>query len=452
MALLISVFPAIASANSEDSKNGVHRFKDVSENHWAFDQITWMVNNKIVEGDGSGNFYPTREVSRDEYAKMMVLTLRLKLINPDVPSFKDVKGNGWQYKYIETARPYMTGFRAADGDYFHPSAPAVREDMAVALVKALGFGGETADESILSAFNDSGSISPNIRKYVAIAVKHGLMQGYEQDGKRLFGPQASLNRASAAQLLYAAFKGNEEKITFDEEKVTFDDGDPAVDSDYITPKVCAEIVDGIIRVSWDKITSSKFTGYKVVVSKNDSTPSYPENGYFQYITNSATTYTILQAGDSYNGGDVGGKLQGGTEYYFSVTALYGDKKVAGNVVKLEMPGDTTNTGDGYTVPNVSAQVVGDHVVMSWDKITSSRFAGYKVVISKSDSTPKYPDNGYFEYITDRDTVSTAIHAGDGYNGGDFDGELQSGESYYFSITVLYGDRNVAGNVIRLQLP
>jgi hypothetical protein len=39
-----------------------------------------------------------------------------------------------------------------------------------------------------------------------------------------------------------------------------------------------------------------------------------------------------------------------------------------------------------------------------------------------------------------------------YNGGDFGGYLQSGEEYYFSITAVYSDENVAGNVLRMRYP
>jgi hypothetical protein len=295
-----------------------------------------MYENGIVEGAGNGQFLPTRSVSRDEYAKMMVLTLKLELINPDGPSFLDIKKGSWQYKYVETAKPYMTGFRTSAGDYFRPSQKAVREDMAVALVKALGFGNETADLDVLSQFADASTISPNLKKYVAIAVKHGLMEGYDKNGKRVFGAKEGLDRASAATLLYKAFKENEEKITYDEdEKITYDDKDDYVKLASTNLKI--KILDDQALLSWDKITSTTFSGYKVVISRRDSTPSYPENGYYQYITDPNTTSVAVKAGDSYNGGDIGGQLRAGVDYYFSITVLYGDKKATGNVVRAKLP-------------------------------------------------------------------------------------------------------------------
>lgn len=347
MILIVCAVPVYGT----NTKADIGSFSDVPEGYWAYDAIKWMLDNNIVEGTGGGKFLPTYAVSRDEYAKMMVLTLKLKPINPVTASFLDIKKGGWQYKYVETAKPYMTGYRTTSGDYFHPSEAAVREDMAVALVKALGFDGETAELGLLSQFSDAAAISPNLQKYVAIAVKHKLMEGYDKDGKRVFGPDAGLDRASAATLLYNAFKENEEKITYDEEKVTYqnnttdtknededDDEDTAEDDDGLaSTSVSVEVTEGKVAVSWNKITASNFNGYKVVISKNDSTPAYPENGYFQYITDRNTVYTVVQAGDCYNGGDIGGRLQSGVEYYFSITVLYNNGKAAGNAVKVKLP-------------------------------------------------------------------------------------------------------------------
>lgn len=342
--ILLMTFSVSAYCNSEPANNG--EFSDIQKDHWAYDAIKWMVQNNIVEGTGDGKFSPLREVTRDEYAKMMVLTLELDLINPSQGSFLDIKKGGWQYKYVETAKPYLTGFRTASGDYFHPSQGAVREDMAVALVKAMGFDDETADLTILSQFSDAGGISPNLKKYVAIAVKHELMQGYDRNGSRVFAPAEGLNRASAAVLLYNALRENEEKITYEDEKVTYDNEEQQKEADDEEDKHDTGLRQSRIKVtasgdklliSWDKITSSNFNGYKVVISKSDSTPVYPDNGYLAYITDRNNTSITVHDGDCYNGGDFDGRLESGTTYYFSVTVLYNNGKTAGNVVRAKLP-------------------------------------------------------------------------------------------------------------------
>ncbi|NLV36849.1 MAG: hypothetical protein GXY17_09285, partial [Clostridiaceae bacterium] len=69
-------------------------------------------------------------------------------------------------------------------------------------------------------------------------------------------------------------------------------------------------------------------------SKNDSTPSYPDNGYLYYITDANKTYAVIDNSTAYNGGDFGSYLTEGEMYYFSITALYNDRNVAGNVIQV----------------------------------------------------------------------------------------------------------------------
>ena len=266
-------------------------FKDVPKGHWAYDEIMWMFERKIIEGIGNNVFNPNGIVTRAEFAKMMVLTLDLEKYSPDTPSFLDVKKKDWAYPYVESAKRYLTGFRTSGGDYYYPSRPAVREYMAVALVTALGYQGEDYDENLLRKFTDSGQINPNLRKHVALAVKYGLMEGYNDN---TFKPQGNLTRAEAAKLLYRAFKSHEEKVTYDEEKVTFDEL-------YAKPTVSVSYENGKTVVRWNKIESPKLLGYAVVISKNDSTPQYPENGLLYYITDRNWTNAVVDNSTKYTG-------------------------------------------------------------------------------------------------------------------------------------------------------
>jgi len=115
------------------------------------------------------------------------------------------------------------------------------------------------------------------------------------------------------------------------------DKNPVTPSTMPTPIVRAEVVSGKIIVSWDKIISSKFSGYKVVASLSDSTPVYPDDGYAVFITNAATTTYTIAPGSSYNGGDLNGAFVSGKKYYISITAIYGDSKVPGNTIAIVLP-------------------------------------------------------------------------------------------------------------------
>ncbi|MGE5614577.1 MAG: S-layer homology domain-containing protein [Bacillota bacterium] len=442
LALLICAMLACAlalpvSAKSSQSLVNSRGFKDVPKGHWAYEEIMWMFEKKIIDGIGNNMFNPDGVVSRAEFAKMMVLTLGLEKYSPDTPSFLDVSKKSWEYPYVESAKTYLTGFRASNGDYYRPKMPAVREDMAVALVKALGYQGESYDESLLSKFTDAGQISPNLRKYVALAVKYGLMVGYDN---KTFGPQGNLTRAQAALLLYRAFKSHEEKVTYDEEKVTYDEL-------YVKPDVTVSYENGRTVVRWNKIDSPKLLGYAVVISKEDSTPQYPENGFLYYITDRNQTYAVVDNSTRYNGtNDFDDYLEENEKYYFSVTAIYTDNVVAGNAVRKDYRGP--DRPDAHIAPVLTASIENGRLVLRWNKIESENLRGYIVVASKNDSTPSYPDNGYLYRITDKNKNYAVIDNSTAYNDGDFGKYFVNGEEYYFAVTAVYRDRNVTGNVIK----
>ena len=437
--LLFSV-SSLAFAKSAQSNS--KQFKDVKPGHWAYDAIMWMLERSIIDGVGGDRFDPNGIVTRAQFAKMMVNTLNLKKYSPETPSFLDVKKNSWEYPYVESAKPYLTGFRTSSGDYFKPSLAAVREDMAVALVNALGYQGESIDTSILNQFADKDQISPNLRKHVALSVKYGLIVGKTENGRLLFDPQGNLTRAQAAVLLKRAFEKNEEKVTYDEEKVTYD---PNTGYTYERPIIELKTENNVQVIRWNRIESDKFREYRVVISKNDDTPQYPDNGYLYTITDRNRTYAVIDNTDKYNGGDFGNYLTKGQTYYISVTAVYSDRNVPGNTVSFVYNGPENPEQYAAPVVNLSAEN-GKHV-LRWNRIDSKKFREYRVVISKNDNTPQYPDNGYLYTITDRNRTYAVIDNTDKYNGGDFGNYLTKGQTYYISVTAVYSDRNVPGNTV-----
>ena len=232
----------------------------------------------------------------------------------------------------------------------------------------------------------------------------------------------------------------------------------------IAPSVSAAAGTNSVTVSWGKINSADLVGYKVVASRNCSTPKYSENGYYAWITDTNTTSCTISSGAGYNGGDVG-TFSGGTSYYFSVTAIYGDEwqKVAGNAVKVAMPGsastpaptEPSSTEAPATCPavSVSASAGSAGVSVSWSKTSDpTGFVFYKVVASVGNSAPSYPDDGYVTYITDPNITSYFIGNTSGYNGGDFGGAFTSGTAYYFSITACYDGGNARGNAVLVTMP
>ena len=212
---------------------------------------------------------------------------------------------------------------------------------------------------------------------------------------------------------------------------------------HVAPVVTATAqADGVL-VTWEKINTSDFEGYKVVYSASNPNPKYPDDGYYAYITDRNTTSCLVKSS----------KVAAG-EYYFSVTALYSGEKVAGNAVMATMPAYVAPTPDAPRVaPTVSVSLGDNSVTVSWAKITNPDLVGYKVVASINQANPVYDRDGYYDWITNPDTTSCTINCGDGYNGGDV-GNFSGGTQYYFSVTAVYGDewQKVAGNAVQATMP
>ena len=218
--LLGCVLPAGAvdyGAELESVPQKVYKqtFADVPENHWAFPYIAEMVDRGILSGYPDGKFYPGNNITRAEFAKIMCLAAGLPVEYVYGSDFDDVGSADWFLPYVETAKYYLSGFTVNGRKMFRPKAMALREDIAVALVKLKGYNTVGADESILQTmFTDWQSISRDARKYVAAALENGLVSGYEDS---TFRGQNGVTRAEAATLLWRAYQYGDANKSFEME-------------------------------------------------------------------------------------------------------------------------------------------------------------------------------------------------------------------------------------------
>ncbi len=182
-------------------------FSDVPLQHWAYQDIETFVQLEIIGGRGDGTFAPADSVTREEFAKMLLLTFRGVQSRPPVPTFADVPPERWSYGYIESAKDYLTGYSSPLNDalLFSPTTVATREDVAVALVRMMGLSGEHAYNPYYASyrFSDGNTISRELVPYVSLALERNLLQGFE-DGT--FRPQAPVTRAEVVTLLQRATK------------------------------------------------------------------------------------------------------------------------------------------------------------------------------------------------------------------------------------------------------
>lgn len=188
-------------------------FTDVPRSHWAYEAIMDMADRGIISGYNDRMFRPDNKITRAEFAKIMIAAADIDIDRSSSVSqtFKDVNKRHWAYYYVELAKSYLTGYKSGSTYLYKPDEYAVREDIAVALVRLMGYDRtQSADLDLLDNFRDEDDISKALRPYIALAVKNDLIKGFND---RTFRPLAPITRAEAASLLYRA-KLDETKVVF----------------------------------------------------------------------------------------------------------------------------------------------------------------------------------------------------------------------------------------------
>ncbi|WP_025700050.1 S-layer homology domain-containing protein, partial [Paenibacillus forsythiae] len=176
-------------------------FKDVAK-HWAKDAVNDMGSRMIVSGNGNDMFNPDQDITRAEFAAIVVRGLGLKL-EQGAASFTDVNTSDWYSSAVQTAYTYglITGFE--DGT-FHPMDKITREQAMAIIAKAMTItdlkaklpSKETGE--ILSPFADGNKASGWAKNSIADCLQAGIISG--RTGSQL-SPKDSITRAEVAIMI-----------------------------------------------------------------------------------------------------------------------------------------------------------------------------------------------------------------------------------------------------------
>jgi hypothetical protein len=184
-------------------------FKDMV-NHWAKAAVNNMGSRMVVEGTGNGNFSPDRDITRAEFAAIIVRGLGLGLGNGG-SKFSDIKPTDWFSSAVQAAYEYglINGFE--DGT-FRPNEKITREQAmqiianAIKLTKLNEQLEDLSPEPILQAFNDAGEISSWAMYSVAKSVKAGIVTGRSDNE---LAPKDFITRAEVATIMELLLKNSE---------------------------------------------------------------------------------------------------------------------------------------------------------------------------------------------------------------------------------------------------
>lgn len=173
--------------------------------HWAKRDVEIMAARHIAGGVTENLFEPNGQVTRAQFAALLIRTLGIAETKPAAPHFKDVAASDWYYGAVETARAAGLVGGYPDGT-FRPDASITREEIASMVHRALLYAGKTPQvagrmEAILARFGDVGQIGGWAKESVAVAVSENILRGRTAD---TLVPKGTATRAEATVMLKRA--------------------------------------------------------------------------------------------------------------------------------------------------------------------------------------------------------------------------------------------------------
>ncbi len=202
---------------------------------------------------------------------------------------------------------------------------------------------EDEDEKIISQF--TGEVikleNENVKR-IGIKIKHMTIyftvdKNVEVEFRNISGKFSDIKRGDIVTITVGRDKKAREIKVHRKLEIISADDDEDEDDEYEVPKVYGFVRGNKIILEWDQINDSDLKGYKVVASKNTMNPVYPKDGYVYWITDKDKTRVEIDENVKCHNTDFGKYIEEGESYYFSVTAVYKDKKVSGNSIRLTLP-------------------------------------------------------------------------------------------------------------------
>ena len=164
--------------------------------HWAKDDVEFMANKGFVNGVSEGNFNPDANITRAEFATLVVKTMGLSAAEYE-NTYYDMVSDDWFAGYVQAAKNegYVSGYNGM----FRPNDYITREEIAKVIVAAYN----QKTNNIMEPggalyFTDIESISAWAYDYIVEATKQGFVNGVSETR---FAPKNNATRAQAAVML-----------------------------------------------------------------------------------------------------------------------------------------------------------------------------------------------------------------------------------------------------------
>lgn len=188
--MLISLIPGTAMAATSS-------YSDIPADNWSVGVVKSAGDYGLMQGVGDGAFGFGNTITKAEFITVLDRMFGWELVSPDTPAFSDVAKGEWYYSNVETALKHNVIDSAGT---FSPGASITREEMAVMLVRALGY--NTLAQSAASFGNPFADVSSNAG-YITIASDIGMTKG---TSTTTFSPTQTAKREEAAAMLVRVYE------------------------------------------------------------------------------------------------------------------------------------------------------------------------------------------------------------------------------------------------------
>lgn len=164
-------------------------YADVPDEHWATAVINEAAEAGIMYGRDDGTFGLGDTVKRGEFAAMLVRLMKWDKSVSAISLFSDVQSDKWYFADINT----LADHNVFNEEEFRPNDNITRREMAVMLVKALGYS-ELAQSETSSVFNDVSTDEG----YISVAYTLGIINGKSDT---MFDPEGPALREEGAAMM-----------------------------------------------------------------------------------------------------------------------------------------------------------------------------------------------------------------------------------------------------------
>lgn len=173
-------------------------FEDV-EGHWSQADVELLASKLVVQGVTESAFAPDADITRAEFATLLVRSLGLRIEENRSSTFIDVSQGDWFFGAIEAAS--NAGLIEGYGDgSFKPNSKITREQMALMLSRALKAAGKPvkAASNIMIGFADRDEVSAWAKDAIGQMLESGIISGMSETALK---PMQNATRAQATVML-----------------------------------------------------------------------------------------------------------------------------------------------------------------------------------------------------------------------------------------------------------